>query len=706
VDHPSRAWAVLLAATLLLSTACRARSARDFDLVLVTIDTVRADHVGAYGDGAAETPAIDRLAREGVRFADASAAVPLTLPSHATLLTGLLPPHHGLRDNGAGRLPGDVPTLAARLGADGYRTGAFVGAFVLDRRFGLDRGFERYDDEIDREQTEANGLAAERRGDAVTDRALAWLAQVPPGQRFFLWVHLYDAHAPYDPPSPFRERHAGRPYDGEIAFVDAQVDRLLAALEARHASDRTVVAVAADHGEELGEHGELTHGLLLYEPALRVPVVVRAPRVVPAGGVVRTPVSLADLPVTLAALLEHPMTGALDGRDLSGALRRGREPPAADVYAETEYPRTFGWAALAALRRGEAKFIRAPRPELYDLGRDPQESHDLMASAAGGAAGLSERIAALQTNARAVAPAADADARERLSALGYVAGGAGVATGASAAGTAADPKDRVALFRKFEEANWALNDGHADVATGLLEPLVRQDPGNAVFRGLLAKAWRRRGDLDRAVGLYRQAVAAAPQDPEARYNLAVTLQEAGRPEEARVAMMAAIQRDPGRPEAHNTLGIALFAMRRLDEAEAEFRRAADLDPRDPRSRNNLGNVLRARGRLDDAEQQYRRALELGPRYPDPLNGLGTLAVQLGRPAQAIPLFERCLALAPGMVEARLNLGIAQEMSGDAKAAAATYREVLAATGAGPGLARDRQSARQLLARLGSKPAGR
>ena len=322
-----------------------APTAAGFNLLLITLDTVRADRLGAYGYAGVETPNLDRLASEGVRFAEAGSPVPLTLPAHATILSGLLPPRHGVRNNGAERFPEEPATLATRLAAAGYRTGAFIGAFVLDRRFGLGRGFDRYDDEIPRER--AADLDAERPGRVVTDRALAWLSEKSE-KPFFAWVHLYDAHAPYAPPEPFRTLYADRPYDGEIAEVDAQVGRLLAELDRLGIAGRTVVVVVGDHGEALGEHGELTHGLLLYEPSLHVPLLLRAPGVLPTGWVVETPVSLVDLAPTLAGLLDCPLSAKtdrpLDGRDLSRQLRERREPAAEDLYAESLYGTTFGWS--------------------------------------------------------------------------------------------------------------------------------------------------------------------------------------------------------------------------------------------------------------------------------------------------------------------------------------------------------------------------
>jgi choline-sulfatase len=771
------------------------------NLLLVTLDTVRADHLGCYGYALAETPNLDRLAREGVRFAHASSPVPLTLPAHASILTGLLPPHHGVRNNGTGGLPAGTATLATRLAAAGYRTGAFVAAFVLDHRFGLQPGFEVYDDEVNRDPNAGWVLEAERPANQVVDRALAWLGRND-SRPFFLWVHLYDAHAPYNPPSPQRERHPGRPYDGAIAFDDEQLGRLLAAIdEADRRGERkwTVVAVAADHGESLGEHGEATHGLLLYEPALAVPMLLRAPGLAPR--VVTTPVGLVDLAPTLAGLLRlpppekepsarpapaaaaapaalaatpagaatparlatparpatraHPATPATpalpatDGRDLSAALREGREPPAADLYAETRYPVVFGWSPLTALRRRDLKYIAAPQAELYDLARDPREAVNLAgaappASPAAAAAdrgstgqdsllrGFAARLAEIEAarqpafasrpvpggappaaRAPGSAPPPDAETRARLASLGYVTGptpsrgeGAAARSAATAAPEAAgrprgpDPRRQVELFQRFERAHDEQLAGKAGAALADLEALVAADPPNAVFRAKLAQALRERGQLDRAVPLYRRAAADAPEDPEAWYNLAAALQEAGQLREARTAIERALRLDPGRPESHNTLGIVLLAERRPEEARREFAAAAAADPRNAHAWNNLGNVLRGLGRPAEAEHAYRQALAAAPSYAEAWNGLGTLEVQLDRPAAALPYFARALALAPAYQEVRLNRAIALQLAGDAAAAAAAYRDFLRATDPQPRLfAEQRQAARHFLDQL-------
>jgi arylsulfatase A-like enzyme/Tfp pilus assembly protein PilF len=694
-----------VAAALVIAGACRRSPppapAAGWNLLLVTLDTLRADRLGCYGRPGAETPALDGLAARGVRFAQAQSAVPLTLPSHATILSGLLPPRHGLHDNGRGALPAEVTTLATRLAGAGYRTGAFVGAFVLDHRYGLARGFASYDDEIPRQARE---LEAERPGSQVVDRALAWLDGAPAaaggakadgGPPWFAWVHLYDAHAPYEPPEPYRGRHPGDAYGGEVAAVDAQVARLLVTLERRGETARTVIAVAGDHGESLGEHGELTHGLLLYQGTLRVPLLLSAPGVLPPR-VVAEPVGLADLAPTLAALLGQPLAAPLDGRDLSAALLAGAAPPLADLYAETRYPATYGWSPLFALRRGALKVIQAPRAELYDLAADPGETTDLRASRRREAALLAESLAALGREQRqADAAASDAESRARLQALGYAA-----PAGASRAGNR-DPKDAVHLFRAFEEAHEAERQGRLAEAAAMLRPLVEEDPGNAVFRSSYARLLRDQGRLEEALPLYRQAAALSPADPQVWYELATTLQQAGKNDEARSALEEALRHDPGKPQAHNALAIALAGAGRLAEARQHLETALAVDPRDAQVWNNLGNVLRDLGSADEAASAYQKAIALDPRYPDPLNGLGALEVARDRPAAALPWFERALALAPQQHEARLNRGIALELMGDRRGAAAAYRDFLEHVAGMPAYASQREVAHRLLARIGS-----
>ena len=652
---------------VLLILGCH-REHPKYNVLLITLDTFRADRVGAL------TPVIAKLAREGVTFTNADSPVPLTLPAHSSLLSGVLPPQHGLRNNGTGSFPADRETLATILSKNGYRTGAFVSSFVLDRRFGLNRGFDVYDDEVARDPTQASAsFEAERRGGETVDRALPWLKQGD-ARPFFAWVHLYDAHAPYAPPAPYPQT-----YDGEIAYVDAQVARLLGAID----RSNTIVAVVGDHGEGLGEHGELTHGLLLYEPTLHVPLIIAAPEL--AAKTIAGAVSTVDLAPTLAALAGIPF-GAKNLLDA----------PSSDIYAETEYPAQFGWSDLTSLRRGDVKLIRAPQAEVYELARDPGETRNQLDQQRRAYHDFAAALDAI--GASAVQPSStgvDEETRRKLASLGYIA----PAHVNVAKGPRANPETMAPLFRKFEQAHLLLTANRTADALPLLEKLVRDDAENAVFRATLAQAYRQSGNLRRAIELYREAAAQTPDDPEAWYNLAAAFQDAGDQAKAGTAIAEALRLDKKRPEAHNVLGIALASTGQPAAAIGEFEKAIDIDPRNARAYNNLGNVLRAMNRLDEAANAYAKSIQLAPRYPDPLNGLGALAVQRDRPAEALPLFDKAIALAPNFFEARLNRGIALQLSGDRAGAAREYESLLRDAGSRPELANERAAAAQLLAKL-------
>jgi arylsulfatase A-like enzyme/Flp pilus assembly protein TadD len=685
---------------VLASFACTHREtapAKTYNLLLITLDTTRADHLGAYGFRSAETPALDALAASGIRFANAGSPVPLTLPAHAAILSGLLPIHHGIRDNGGASFPAGRETLPKLLQHAGYRTAAFVGSFVLDHRFGLGGGFDVYDDEIRRDPNQRSTFDAERSGGEVTDRALAWLDRED-ARPFFAWVHLYDAHAPYEPPEPFRSRHAGSLYDGELAYVDAQVGRIVDDLRKRGQLKRTIIAIVGDHGESLGEHGELTHGLLLYEPTLHVPLIVSAPGLL-AAAVIEQPISSVDLAPTLGKLLgvTFAANAKLDGHDLSASLLANSEPMPADLFAETEYPAIFGWSDLATLRRGHLKLIASPKPELYDLAADPRETRNLLSDERRTYRDLSTSLELLRAGAApaATAPAVDAETRAKLASLGYVAPTAA----ANGNGARPDPLDMAPLFHAFEEANWASNAGHPDEAIARLKPIVAADPANAVFRGSLARALRSAGRLTEAIPLYRQATAMAPHDPETWYNLAVALQEAGETREAGVAIREAIRRDDQRPEAHNALGIAYSAEGKANEARAEFEKAIAIDPLDARAFNNLGNTYRDVGQFDQAATAYSHAMTLAPGYADPLNGLGVIEVQRDHPAAAVPLFDRALQAAPRFYEAQLNRGIALQLAGRNPEAADQFRVLLRDLPRGKEHESQRRAATELLRRL-------
>ena len=636
------------------------------NVVLITIDTLRPDRVGR-----GLTPAIDGLASRGVSYTEVRGTAPLTLPSHVSLMTGTLPPVHGVRENGS-VFDGKVPTIARRFRDAGYRTGAFVGAYVLNRRFGLDDGFDTYDDAVRRDVRRSERLEAERPGAEVVDAALAWFPAPGPGnQPFFLWVHLYDPHAPYAPPPEYLEKAGGHAYDGEVAYADAQVGRLLEVLAARGLTASTVIAVTADHGEALGEHGETTHGMLTYDVTLRVPLVVTRPG--DAARVVEDPLSLASLG---PMLLHH--------------AGLGQPPGAIPVYAESLYARRAGWHGLAVLADERWKLIRSSDDELYDTRGDPAETRNAAGAHPNVVQAMSAALERL-TKESAAAPAIEPDAAERLRALGYVSG-AGAIT--SDAPTAPNPARVIGAWTDFEQALARLHSGDARRAVAALERLVERHPEAPVFHSTYAQALKDAGDPARAVAVYRRAVARWPGDPALFHDLAVAAREAGDRHEALRAEQAALALDGSSAMALNGLGLLHADAGRHGEAATAFEQAGRADPGNASYWTNLGNARRALEDVRGAEAAYRSALAADAEFADALNGLGVLSVQAGRAREAVPLFERALRRDPDLHEARLNLGIAWQESGEPARAAAIYREVLAT--APPSASRERDAAAVLL----------
>lgn len=658
-------------------------------VVLLTIDTLRADRLTGQ-----TMPALERLASGGLRFDHARTPVPLTLPAHTSLMTGLLPPAHGVRLNGARAAA--QPSIARVLRDAGFRTGAFVSAFVLDRQFGLADGFEQYDDRVARDPDAALRLEAERPGDETIAAALAWLATIDASRdRFFLWVHLFEPHAPYAPSrncgaSPEADGDAGPgAYDRDVACADALAGRLIGAVNRAAGANAADIAwiVAGDHGEGLGEHGESTHGMLAYDATLRVPLVLRGPGI--RASVSSAPVSLIDVAPTLLTWLGVARPPSMPGLDLRAAPAADR-----DVYSETLYPRMAGWHGVSALSGARWKAIRTSGIELYDLQADPGETTDVaaahrpIAEAMGGAAAREGESAGPRT-----AAGPPAEAVERLRALGYVGGGAPAARDEQGAG---NPALEIASWGRFEHALSLLNTGRARDALVTLQTLATSHPGARVFASSHARALQETGAVQAALDVRRAIAARWPDDAMVFHDLASAARAAGKAEEAAKAEQAALALDPGNAAAFNGLGLLHADAGRDADAAAAFAKAAAADPGNASYWTNLGNAERARGDLAAAERAYRRALAQAPAFADGLNGLGVLLVQSGRARDAVPLFERALASDPDLIESRLNLGIACQESGRLAEAADAYRMVIQS--AKPG-SREHSAATALLAAL-------
>lgn len=584
--------------------------------LLISLDTTRADRLGCYGFARAATPNLDRWAAEGALFENAATPVPVTLPAHASLLTGLVPNRHGVRNNGTYRLAEQLPTLATLLASAGYDTAAVVGAVVLDRQYGLARGFARYDDRIERTPELES---AERDAASVTDAALAAAGSLR--KPFLLFVHYYDPHAHYRPPPPFSETFRDSPYDGEIAYVDREIGRLRRGLEARGLLEETVVLVTADHGEGLGEHGEATHGLLLYQSTLRIPLILVAPGRVPAG--VRSGVfaRLTDVLPTLLELAGVAAPSGLDGRSLLPALRTASRPTEQPPWLllESDYGyEAYGWAPLRGVTDGRWKWIRAPRPELYDLATDPHERTDLAGREAEAAAKLEATWRELFREDARTRPAlegphatATSERLRDLASLGYLS-----APGRPPAGkeTLPDPKDVLGTLEQVDLARRLLRRGRPSEAAALLERVVQATPSNVTALFLLGSAYAKAGLPLRAVPPLEAAAALAPHDANVQFELGAARLAAGDAQRAVLAWQSALALAPRHVEAAVDLVDVLLQLGKVAEATQALRQARAHGLEGPLFDWLEGRAALARGDRAAARDLLERALE-GPLPP-------------------------------------------------------------------------------------------
>ncbi|PYQ75941.1 MAG: hypothetical protein DMG04_05660 [Acidobacteria bacterium] len=579
------------------------------NILLITLDTTRADRMGFLGSTRGLTPSLDAFARTAVVFTHAYAQAPITTVSHATILTGTFPPFHHVNDFGS-PLPASVPYLPALLRDAGYRTAAFVGSLILDPRNGtapgFDRGFDVYDAGFrlrrpgdDRYQT------VERRGEEVTARAGQWLASAGGGP-WFLWVHLYDPHDPYDPPSDLKKRFTAAPYDGEIAAVDRAAGHLIAA-----AGATTFVAVAADHGEALGDHGEDTHGMFLYEAELHVPLIVRVPGLSTPGSRISSRVRLADLAPTLVEAAGVAVPPAMQGESL---VRLKPDATDADrpAYAETEYPRrAFGWSPLTAWRADRFLYVRAPKPELYDLIADPNAGRNLAAGRPRIVDGMQRELDEFIRKSGGAARATgrestiDPDLARRLAALGYVSGSTPPASGV-------DAKDRIALANALHAAQMEVDDGAFERAIPLLEKVTASEPNVKLAQLQLGVSRAHQKQYARAVQPLKKATALDPEDMFAHYELGVALYETGDLKTAAGHFEIVASRMPKWADARYSLGSVYARIDRVPDAGRELRAALDLEPRHFRANLLLGRILTLQGDPQRALPYLQTAADVQP----------------------------------------------------------------------------------------------
>jgi choline-sulfatase len=649
-------------------------------VLLVTIDTLRADHVGCYGDAAASTPTLDALARRGVRFETAVAHVPLTGPSHASILTGHTPAAHGFHNNGGFVLAPAVRTAAQDFHDAGYRTAAFVSGFPLDRRFGFDRGFELYEDHLPRGNDPRRTPYVERFADATTDVALRWLSSAPPTSAkqpspWFMWVHYYDPHAPYEPPADLAERFKSLPYDGEIAFVDRELARVLKAVQDLGALDNTVVLVTADHGESLGEHGEGTHGVFIYDSTLRVPWIIAGPQI--AGGRVSTTVARSiDV---LPTLLDYAGLSApgLEGRSMRPAAS-GHEMEDAPSYAESLYSQLeLGWAPLYGWRTARYKLIEAPHAELYDLQKDGSERTNEIAQQSPVAdrlrAGLQSALRQPHAGA-AGATATDPDTVERLRSLGYLSGGTPAPT---ATGPLRDPKDGIRFLPHLNHAMSATRV-EPQVAIRELTSVLAEDPGLLMARRTRAVAYSAAGLHDLAVADLRKLEKSHELGAGDEIVLADNLRLARRYDEATQVLERAIAESPRSPQPLLSLAEVRFAEHKYDAAAATFERALKVAPDNIEALRRLGDIALLGGDMQNAGTRYSRILELDPTDVPAMTKLGVVRMRTGQAAEATKLFQDAVTRDPKNADALLYLAGSLVATGQQQQALPYFERAIAA----------------------------
>ena len=636
------------------------------NLLLITVDTLRADYLGVNGATEGQTPNLDRLAASGVNFTRTRSSAPLTLPSHASIFTADYPPTHGVRDNGTYRLADTKTTLAEILKMEGYTTAAFVGAFVLDHRFGLAQGFDAYDDRTWSSADMLESLEAERPAGEVHHAFARWLSVYGSDSPFFVWIHLYDPHAPYTPPEPYRSRCRENPYAGEVAYTDAVIGRVLSELETRGVLERTLIAVVGDHGEGLGEHDEMTHSLLIYNATIHVPMILTGTDRVPAGRRVDTLTRTIDLAPTLLDYLDIS-TKLGEGISLRARIEGEPSDEEPTAYSESLYPRlNLGWSELRALEVGKYRFILAPHPELFDLGDDPGETTNRANVQPRIARQLERKLQEPTVEETGETVTLDAETEAKLRSLGYVSSSRARVKEESSE-TRTDPKSNMKTWHslKLAMSQFGMHDYQGSVRT--LRSILASEKDIPVVYEYLGSSHMRLEDYRGAESVYRQALERGIESPDFHLNLGVI-------------------------HFHrNELGD-------LTRAAKELQIALALDPLSVAAHYRLGDVFRRAGKFERAVEEYRAALDINPSYVYALNGLGMSYVSLGRNTDASEVFRSAVQLYPKEARGHFNLAVQLERMEQNQEALAAYKTFMSFS-TDEELPRERTRARAAIDRL-------
>ncbi len=645
----------------------RLKEAEDFNYIIISIDTLRADRIGCYGFSEVKTPTIDMFASRGVKFEKCFSQTPLTLPSHTSLLTGTYPIFHGVRDNGGFLVPQEMNTLAELMHQNGYQTSAFVAAYVLDSKWGLDQGFDFYFDNFDLSKYKTISLGhVQRPGNEVMDQVIPWL-EAHKGQRFFTWIHLYDPHSPYDPPSPYDEMYPNQPYIGEIAFADSQIARLWDYLEENGLVNNTILVFTSDHGENLGEHQEKSHGFFIYQAGIHVPLIFVTPFEHLHGLSRSSVVSLVDVMPTLLDLAQVPVPNQVQGKSLL-PLFFSESKNECFSYSETYYPRFhFGWSELKSFQSERFKLIVAPKLEFYDLTGDPGEMNNIVDSRPEEARRLmnliNEFIDETGKNAYELDFShMDEESRQKLAALGYI--GTFAASSSLEGRRLGDPKEKIVIFNRLSEARELGLEGEFDRAVGMIMGIIEEDPEVIDAYSSLGILYKRKGQFEKAIDTFQKVLEMKPDDDNAVINISNSYVQMGKLEEAEEFILGRMELLQMDSQVYFSLGYIKNLKKEYDEAEKYFDKCIELNPSSASAYNALGGIYIIQNDLDKAESYLKKADDLNTKLKNLHYNFALLLEARGDMAGAMSEYLKELENIPHNFRASYNLSRLYRIRGE------------------------------------------